>query len=165
MDGVSKKQAEIAAAWWAERISSPSPKNHDNGDHTLNGALCMSLGLMLAEKNRPTAEQVAKFRERLAEILVNGGSYTIPGYERTTIHLDGGTEKEFIPAKTVDMYPRLGLWTDYAPGIILCAAAEYAGIGPSVFPIKTGMQFEENDRVTASLGYGADWVEVEEKLP
>lgn len=165
---ISQEQAALAAKWWADQISNAgSLKNHDNGGKDEANQWGMIFGSLLAHKNKPTVEQVEKFRSRLQEVLWLGGEHTFPAYEQITVCTGKdrkGTEKKIFPERKVDLsrYVSHGLWTDYGPDTVLTACAEYAKINTSVFPIKTGMRFERDGRVMASLGYGSPWVEVKE---
>lgn len=56
----------------------------------------------------------------------------------------------------------LSIYVDYAPDQILTEAAQLSGVHVSAFPCKTQMSIEPG-KVRVSNGYGAPFVELEEK--
>lgn len=56
----------------------------------------------------------------------------------------------------------LSIYVDYAPDQVLTEAAQLSGVHVSAFPCKTQMSIEPG-RVRVSNGYGAPFVELEEK--
>ena len=124
------RQATIVAAkWWTEAISHPTPNSFNNGDRaSANSFMMMMVGQRLAEKNAAKPEQLEAF------------------FEILTKRIESELDKE----------TRVQLDCDYGPCNILGEAAEEVGINTCLFPFKRRMNITTNS-VEVKDGYDADW--------
>ena len=135
-----------ACELWGEMISDPKfdalGKNGSNDDPSGSMAAAQVLAAGLADKNKPTAEQLAIFKKELKRWLSSKCQYNYDS-------------NEFIPHDQGSYGFTHGLSVDYHPCGLLSASAKAAGIDTCVFPYKTSMYFYK-DQISVRYGYGAE---------
>lgn len=124
-------QAEAAAAWWADQLST-APRQ-EMGDTTIN----IMLSVLSDSGSTPSDTERSIFRSVLADKV------------RAEI-----TYRRTLGRRTV-----LTLYADYGPKGVLAEAARETGIPFRRFPVKTAMRVDP-DSVTVSLGYAGKTQEI-----
>lgn len=134
IDGDYPEYVKVAVNWWANAIVNPK---FDNGDNDMNGAMAIILAMKVNSKRSITKEQIDIFKKELADIIV--------------AQMESSLNEEC----------RLGV--DYHPDMLLCKAAQKAGINDDMgFPWKTTMCINKN-KVYVAVGSGASWETLWEK--
>ncbi len=108
---------DIACEYWLRTLRGRVV--HDNGDYSKENDFAMFLADFGASKNKPTQEQLDIFKK---EFYIELDNY----------------------ANEIKYLPRIHLYCDYGPGLVIGDAAEKAGISDLCFPFKTGITLYNN---------------------
>lgn len=115
---------KVAAKWWADRLRNIEVDNFNIGEKNDVGLFAMIFGASFAINKKPSASNINKFEELLAETI----------------------------KEQVEVRGSLILSCDYHPNYILEDIAQKAGISKDVFPWKTTMWITK-DKVTVKARY------------
>lgn len=125
-----ENSALVAAKWWTDTISNPTPNSFNNGDRTSDSSLMlMMLGHMRAMQNLASEDQLREFCSLLSNRI----------------------EEE------LHKYPKIYLDCDYDPCNILGECATKVGIDLCLFPFKRRMTVTSSS-VEVKDRYDATWV-------
>lgn len=129
---LTQQQIEVAVKWWCDILRGPKKFSGLSDEERRSGQnrsyeMAEMMATLTAVENRPQDDKVAKFGEKLAELLANIG-----------------------------FWHGSGIGVDYNPDATLRAALDAAGIriGMTTLPWKTSMSFY-NGGVEVHCGYGA----------
>ncbi len=127
-----ENSALVAAKWWTDTISKPTPNSFNNGDRTSDSSfMVMMLGHMRAMQNLASEDQLKKFCSLLSNRI----------------------EEELHKS------PQIYLDCDYGPCNILSECATKTGIDLCLFPFKRKMTVTSSS-VEVKDGYDATWVSI-----
>jgi len=137
------KLAKQGAAWWRQQLEQPE---FDNGDRSHTGVMGRGLAAMLAKQDAATAEQLDVFEQELSKIILGWLlEDPCPKELSTTRPYYCDTEEEW---QQILASPRRKqcLGTDYGPDGYFIPALEASGVSPNIFPWKTLMWVNWDDR-------------------
>ena len=124
------KQIEVAADWWAARLTD-----------------CKNSGLSVEERREPK-----NLAYQFAELLMNGSRPTVTDEQATVFR------SELVAnLKKADGWTARTIGVDYGPDPVLDEALRVAGIPTTTgtLPIKTVMWLSDDGSVAVRYGYGS----------